>query len=204
MTNMTPSEKVVEMTDGQIDKAVDILRAILRKHRDEFNSEAVQITLGVKELGPEWLDIFRKRVEAFSSMIVRRVSVNRNLTSQQVLDATKRKQYINSDVVASIPKGEGDEVDVYFFKLDRFVSDDDLEKEYALRGLKSADPYSQSAVNEADPVFADKHPNGTHWKDINSKWCFATFGQWFDERNVGVNRLDLDWDDVWCFAGLRK
>jgi len=201
---MTPSEKVVEMTDGQIDKAVDILRAILRKHRDEFNSEAVQITLGVKELGPEWLDIFRKRVEAFSSMIVRRVSVNRNLTSQQVLDATKRKQYINSDVVASIPKGEGDEVDVYFFKLDRFVSDDDLEKEYALRGLKSADPYSQFAVNEADPVFADKHPNGTHWKDINSKWCFATFGQWFDERNVGVNRLDLDWDDVWCFAGLRK
>lgn len=37
------------------------------------------------------------------------------------------------------------------------INDAHLEKEYELRGLKSADPYSQSAVNEVDPAFADDH-----------------------------------------------
>lgn len=200
--NVTPS---VEMTDGQIDKAVDVYRNILRKHRSELGSESVQKVLGQPEYVAEQVTVLRKYVELVSNLIVRRVSVNRNLTPQQVLDATKRKQYVNSDVVASMSKGEGDEVDVYFFKLNRFVSDDDLEKEYALRGLKPADLYSQSAVNEADPVFADKHPNGTHWKDAKGKWCFAAFSRRSGgERYVDVYRGGRGWGDDCWFAGLRK
>jgi hypothetical protein len=147
----------------------------------------------------------RKRVEAVSSMIVRHVKVNRNRTPQQVLDATGRKQYTDSKVVKAMPRGEDDETDVHFFKLGRYVSDADLEKEYELRGLKPADPYSLAAVNEADPAFADEYPNGTHWKDTSGNWCYAAFGRWSDdERYVSVYRNDCGWDGDWWFAGLRK
>jgi len=201
MSNMTPSNIT---TDGQINEAVSNYRAILEKHSGEFCSESVQTVLGQPELAEEMFRIFQKRVETISSMIVRHVKVDRSRTYQQVLDATKREQYTNSDVVASMPKGEGDEIDVYFFKLGRFISDDDLEKEYTLRGLKNADTYSQSAVNETDPAFADEHPNGTHWKDANGKWCFATFLRWYGRRSVSINRGGNGWDDNWWFAGLRK
>jgi hypothetical protein len=91
-----------------------------------------------------------------------------------------------------------------FFKLNRYVSDADLDKEYELRGLKPADPYSLAAVNEDDPAFADDHPNGTHWKDGDGNWCYAVFRRWFDERDVFVSRDGNGWDDGWWFAGLRK
>jgi hypothetical protein len=104
-----------------------------------------------------------------------------------------------------MPKGEGEEVEVVFFRLSRWVSDTDLDKEYGLRDLKPADPYSLSAVNEADPDFTDEHPNGTHWQDANGNWCFAAFIRWDgDERSVNVDRDGNDWNGSWWFAGLRK
>ena len=200
METMTPST----ITDGQIDKAVDIFRAILRKHRSEFGTEAFQQTLGIPELGSELLAVVRKRVEAVNNIVVRHVAVNRARTPQQTLNATGRKQYTNSDVVATMPKGDGDETEVFFFKLGRYISDADLEKEYELRGLKPVDPYSLSSVNEADPAFADEHPNGTHWQDADGKWCYLAFDRWDDERDLDAYRNDDDWDVGWWFAGLRK
>jgi hypothetical protein len=79
-----------------------------------------------------------------------------------------------------------------------------LDKEYERRGLKPADPYTLAAVNEADPAFADKHPNGTHWKDADDKWRYAAFYRWSDERRAHVYRSDYDWDDRWWFPGFRK
>ena len=70
-------------------------------------------------------------------------------------------------------------------------------------GPNPADPYSQAAVNEADPAFADGHPNGTHWKDVNGKWCFVAFGRWGDGRKLGVGRGN-DWGGSCWFAGVRK
>lgn len=61
---MTPSK----MTKGQIDKAVANYRAMLEKHSDDFNSEAVQTVLGQSELAEEQFGIFRKRVEVFSTL----------------------------------------------------------------------------------------------------------------------------------------
>ncbi|MFH1367345.1 MAG: hypothetical protein ABIH38_05215 [Patescibacteria group bacterium] len=55
-----------EMTDGQIERAIEIFRAKLRKHRNELPSEAVQIALGQAELGSEWLAVLRQRVEAIN------------------------------------------------------------------------------------------------------------------------------------------
>jgi len=206
---MTPSEQKTT-TQGQIDKAVSNYRALLEKHAPGFNSEAVQSVLGQPELAHEMLGVFRRCVEASSNLIIRRVRVDRTRTPQEALKATGRKLYTDQSVVDSMPRGEGDEVEVVFFKPDLsnrkgLISDDDLEKEFDLRGLKPADLISVAAVNEADPEFADKMPCGTHWKNADGKWCFATFDRWNDdERRVNVDRDDYVWFGSWWFAGLRK
>src|SRR3989338_9632342 len=87
------------ITDGQIDNTVAKLRDALRKHRTEFDSEITQKVLGVENLGMEILAPFRARVEALSSLITRRVKVDRARTPQQALDATGRRQYIDNNVV---------------------------------------------------------------------------------------------------------
>lgn len=95
-------------------------------------------------------------------LIVRRVKVDRARTPRAVLAAIGRKLYVSDVVVGAMPRGEGDEAEVVFFKIDRLVSDVKLDIEYETRNLMAADPYSVAAVNEADPVFAGKHPNATH------------------------------------------
>lgn len=206
MEILTPSTvESKTMTAGQINKAVASYRALLEKHSREFDLTAVQSVLGQSELADEMFVVFRRRVEADSNMIVRRVRVNRNREPQEVIKATGRNQYVNDSVVACMPRGEGESTDVVFFTLGRYVSDDDLGKEYDLRGLKPADPYSLAAINEADPAFADGHPNGTHWKDSDDKWCFLAFNRWADgRRGVDVDRRGSGWRGVWWFAGARK
>lgn len=205
---MTPSAKdATEMTNGQIDKAGELFRSILKRHRAELPSEAVQQVLGNNEVWPELLAVFRKRVEAVSNTIARRVTVTRIRPPQSALDATGRRQYTNPEVVAEMPgfqESLSEEVDVYFFQLGRYVSDEELDREYELRGLKPADPYALAAVNEIDPAFADGYPNGTDWKDSRGRWCFAMFGTWRGERHVHVDRYGSVWDDGWWFAGVRK
>lgn len=200
---MTASEEL--MTDGQVDNLVDKFRAAVRKHCSEFPRSAVQEALGVENLGMECLTPFRRRVEAISNLIVCRVKVNRNLSPQEVLNATGHRQYTDQKVVDGMPRGNGEETEVVFFNLGRYVNDDDLEKEYEIRGLKPADPYSLAAVNEADPTFTDQNHNSTHWKDANGKWCYAAFFRWRGiERYVRVFRFDCAWSGCWWFAGLRK
>ncbi|MGB3073474.1 MAG: hypothetical protein WBB68_04420, partial [Candidatus Moraniibacteriota bacterium] len=161
-------------------------------------------------LADEFVTIVRARVEAVSKMIVRRVRVDRGRTPEQVIDATGRTQYVNKDVVATMPRGEGEEVDVYFFKPDQsaydrngIISDDKLHKEFERYGFKP-DPYAQAAVNDADTAFVDEYPNGTHWQDTNGKWCYAAFSQWGGGRDVVVYRDGSDWRDSWWFAGVPK
>jgi len=198
---MTASKTI---TDGQTENILDKLRSALRKHRSEFSSDVAQQVCGVENLGMELFAVVRKHAERFSDMIVRRVSVNRNRNQHEALKATGCTLYVSDDVVKTMPKGEGEEAEVHFFKLGRWISDDDLEQEFEVRGFKPADPYSLAAVNEADPAFADEHPNSTHWKDANGKWCYAAFDRWYDERRVRVHRYDDGWDDSWWFAGVCK
>ncbi|HSX25179.1 MAG TPA: hypothetical protein VLG69_04405 [Candidatus Andersenbacteria bacterium] len=202
----TVSPSATMITAGQIAKFLDLLAAALRK--SGLPSEQTQQVIETQgdALTVVFVGEVRKRVEAISDMIVRHAKVDRGRTPQKVLDDTGRKQYTTREVVDSMPHGDenGEEVDVHFFKLGHFVNDVDLDKEFELRGLKPADPYSLAAVNEEDPDFADKHPNRTHWKDANGKWCFATFDGWVDERSVNVDRVDDGCDEGWWFAGLRK
>ncbi len=206
---MTKIMTAATMTRGQIENAVNKLRDAMRKHRFEISSDVAQQVLGVENLGMMMFTPFRERALAVSNLIVHSVKVNRDRSQQEAIEATGRVQCTDREVVDSMPKGEGDEVEVVFFKPDLserngYISEDDLEKEFDLCGLKPADPISVATVNEADPAFADEKPHGTHWKDANGNWCYATFNRWFDGRRVSVDHNDGGWDDNWWFAGVRK
>lgn len=206
---MTRIMTAAEMTDGQIENAVNKLRDAMRKHRSEITSDVAQQVLGVENLGMMMFTPFRECAEAVSNRSVRKAKVNRGRSQQEAIEATGRAQYTDRKVVNAMPKGGGDEVEVVFFKPDLSnrngrISDDDLEKEFELRGLKPADPISVAAVNEANPAFADENPHGTHWKDAKGNWCCLAFGRWDGERSVGCDRHDGGWGDGWWFAGVRK
>lgn len=204
---MTPSAESKTTTEGQITKAVAAYRALLEKHAKEFSSESVQAVLGDSNLVGEMFALFRQRVEAKTNEIVCHVGVNRNFKPDEVIAKvceTGRKRYVDHRVLESMPRGEGEETEVVFFKIGLFISDDDLEKEYEKRGLKPADAYSLAAVNRDDPAFGDEKPNCTHWKDAQGKWCYVAFDGWGVEREVHVCRSDADWSDTCWFAGLRK
>jgi hypothetical protein len=200
---MSPSETI---SRGQVNKLYDLLEAgLLKTGLPKDPSQKVIEEQGASMVGKFVAD-FRKRVESISDLIVRRVGVKRDCAPQEAIDATGRRQYTsNGLVVKSMPRGKGDLVEVFFFRLGRPISDANLEKEYELRGLKPADPYSLSAVNEVDNQFAEERPNITHWKNANGKWCFISFfcsGE--GEGRVRVDQTDFDFDGTWWFAGIRK
>lgn len=201
---MTPSSTLT-MTDGQIDKLRDLFVATLNKHRSEFGSESTQLALGNKDFPPDLLKVVRKYVEKESNTVVRHVTVNRDEAPQFIYGIKNRRQYVDDSALITMPSGGTgtEEVDIVFFKLGRYVSVDELDREYEARGLKP-DPYAQGQVNIDDPVFADQYPNGSQWRDQNGKAYCATFDRWFDERFVNVDRLDYAWSDYWWFAGVRK
>jgi len=200
---VTPSKTI---TNEQIGKINDLATAQLRKSGlpSDFVQEVLKTQGG--ELATNLVADLQRRVEAISDLIVRRVTVDRSLTPQDALKAIiGRNQYTDNDVIATMPQGKGKDVEIVFFKLDRYISDDELDKEHELRGTVPADPHELVAFNAANPEFADDHPNGTHWKNANDNWCYIAFHRWYDGgRHVNVHRHRHKWDDYWWFAGRRK
>lgn len=140
-----------------------------------------------------------------SSLILRVGAVNRSQEPRKMLEDTGYIIFGNKYVVESMPKGCGEEVEVVFFKLGRYISDDILEKEYELLSLKPCDPYSLIAVNRADHSFVHRLPNGTHWKDAKGRWCCAKLHVRSDEPYIRVELCrHRDWYPLWSFAGIRK
>lgn len=207
VTTVTPS-----MTDGQIDKAVSHYRDALKRSRNEIGaSDEVQYVLGSKEYIEEIVGVLRRRVKVFSNMIHLPVSVNLALIGKEALVATGRFVYSNNEVVATMPNGEKEEEVVYLFKpeaweytMPGYMSDVDLEKCFDRRGLKPVDPHTLAAYNQANPAFADTHPNATHWQVENGRWCYAAFDRWDDGRRVNVRRDGDGWHVYWWFAGVRN
>lgn len=203
MKNMSSPADREEITNGQINKLGELIKSSLRKSGFKKTPLQQVIKKRGKILVQDLLAVISRHVEEVSKLISRIVKVKRERSPQQVIDATGRKQYIDKEVVASMPKGEGKKVEVTFFQVGSFISPDDLAKKFDEHGLKP-DPYAQSAVNEADPSFADTHPNGTQWQDANGKWCYIAFARWHGERYVHVNRDGSVWGDYWWFGGVRK
>lgn len=193
------------ITAAQIGRVSDRFSERCRKHAVSLPKDATQQVLEDEgdQLVQEMFEALRKRVEARASMIVRHVKVNRHLEPARVIDATGRVKYVNDDVLMSMPNaGEGEE-DVFFFKLGKYVSVDELDREYERRGLVP-DPYAQAQANADDPAFADEHPNGGQWRDSKGRACYIAFSRRGDERYVRVDRNGHDWDDYWWFGGVRK
>ncbi len=167
-----------------------------------------------REVFQKWLDTEAsnilsglKETVRIGKVICRHVIVNRDQLPHDAINAIKRDVIINDDVVKTMPKGNGTEVDVFFFQIGRYINNDiELEKEYEKRGFVPVDPYTLAKVNEDDPTFADEYPHGTHWKNANSEWCFAVFCYSRGLRLVRVDRNDrsVGWDSSFWFAGLRK
>ena len=198
-----------EMTGRQIETALDQVRAAMRKHSSEIPKEIAQQVLGVDNLGMQMFAVFRKQAEMFSNMIVHRWKASLMPSPMEVLKATGRRLYVDDAVVSAMPRGTGEEGKTIFFPLDLskrggHISDDDLEKEFESHGLLPEYPDNLADVNKADPAFADEHPNCTHWKDKNGKWCYAAFDRWDGERLVSVDRHHRGWDGRWWVAGRRK
>ena len=144
--------------------------------------------------------------QAVGDMISRVVPVNYNRTPKKAIEATGRAIYADDSVVKTMPAcGDGikDGVEVVFFKLGRYASDDEVAAEFAKRGIEP-DSYAVAAVNEADPGFADEHPNCTIWKDTDGHWCFVAFRRFGRERGVFVGRRGFGWRGLWWFGGVRK
>lgn len=148
-----------------------------------------------------------RKNEAFlsKSVVRRRVTVNRDLTPEQMIEATGCKQYVDTKVLKTMPrKGTGiEEVDVGFFNVGRYLTIDEQEKELATFGFEP-DYYAQIQVNIDDPSFADEHPNGAQWDKNGGQASYIAFGCDGDERHVYVDRYGPGWSAGWWFAGVRK
>lgn len=209
MSNIvSPSQQAEKMNPRQIEKILSDFRAQLVKHRTEFKQGATQQAITAEGFVAGLFAVFQNYYGKFANMFIRVVSVNRARTPEAAIAATGHVQYTDKAVVAAMPRGKGNKVTIMYFKLDLserggYISDDDLEKEFESHNLKPVDPFTLAADNEANSAFADEHPNATHWKDANGKWCHMAFLRWYDgKRNVVVDRHDGRWDDHWWFAGL--
>lgn len=210
-TNPIAPIEIEGMSTEQAGRITDRFQTRCRKEGNTLPKPIVQIILEDEGdvLAQEMFEVLRKRVERRANIIVRRVKVDRTRTTKEALTATGRKQYVTDEVVITMPKGNGEEVELHFFKPNLserggYISDDDLKKEFELRNLDPADPISIAAFNEADPVFADEKPHGTHWKNAEGKWRYAAFSRWGGERRVHVDQDGNGWHDYWWFVGVRK
>lgn len=194
------------MTNPQIDRACELFRAKLTKHATELPSDAVQQAFGDPELPKEWLTSLRTRVEAISELIVRHVRKDPSRTNKQVIDSTGRTQHVNKDALATMPRCEGEEEDIYFFPVKRTARLAEVAAAFNRHNLEP-DPEGVAKVNEDDPSFSDQHPNACQWQDEQGLWTYVAFSQRDGVRYVGVDRVRRDnseWLGRWLFGGRRK
>ncbi|MFA6588198.1 MAG: hypothetical protein WCT08_03955 [Patescibacteria group bacterium] len=141
----------------------------------------------------------------YTNMNVRRILVDRSRTPQQMIDATGLVKYTDKEVVESMPIGNGEITDVYLFS-DWYsgdsLYDEEVDSQYARRGLIACDPFSLAQVIIDDPSLVERHI-GTHWKDGKDRWCRIEFDQWRRDECVFVNRTTDKWRYCWL-AGIPK
>ena len=131
---MPPSQKVSPQDkSAEFGRVAERFSERCRVNAVSLPKDTTQVVLEDEgdALAQEMFEVFRARIERRSNIIVRRVTVNRNRSQQETIEATGRAQYTDRKVVDAMPKGEGDEVEVVFFKPDLserngFNSDDDL------------------------------------------------------------------------------
>ncbi len=216
-----PSSRPI--TKGQVDKFIEVTAAKLRK--SGLPSNLVQRVLEKHKgaLADGFVKKLRWLVEKegrASTIIVRTAKVDPSRSLKNTVKALEAAGFytsygLRSDmpnetwVTQSMPKATTDEVEVHFFNLGcpelseylisvgstSSVEGIDIDKEYELRGLKPVDPYTLAALNEVDPTFAKKYPNGTHW-DVGDaeRVCHMAFSE---KQNTGKLHPGVCADVYW-------
>ena len=138
-------------------------------------------------------------IEACSKMIIRPFKLDRNKSPEEMIHVFGRTEYVDHEVLATMPTDGPDEGEMYFFCLNRYIPVSEQPVELAKHGLV---PHylAQIQINIDDPFFADDHPNAMQW----GKYNYATFYRWGDGRGVGVGRDGDGWGGDWWFGGVRK
>lgn len=101
---VTPSVDT-QMTDGQIDKAGELFRSILKRFRAELPTDAVQQVLGNNDIWPELYAAFRKRVEMISNMILRHVTTD-GRTGEQFIATLESASYNVGDYAKQLLRSD--------------------------------------------------------------------------------------------------
>lgn len=123
------------------------------------------------------------------------------MTLKQKIEEKGYKFYGNEDILNTSPEVKG-KYTLELFTVGKYISYDELEKEYISRSLIPADMYHLLKMDNS--ILDEKRSSGTHWKNTEGNLCFSTFHRWDDDRNVNVRRYDDGWNGRWWFAGLRK
>jgi hypothetical protein len=206
-TSVAPKE-VTLATGEQVEHIMDMWRRRI-KGRKLTLDEANQIIRNGGQYLPTMdkaADVLVDQVRSdMQNIIIRMVrNIRRNRSAQAAINDTGRNKHVNDGILATMPVGNGpEEVELVYFRLGRTVYADELEREYEARDLEP-DPQAQSADNEADPSFADEHPNSNYWNRDGNLSSFLAFDGWNGKRRVGCNRGDDYWYGLWWFAGVRK
>jgi hypothetical protein len=146
---------------------------------------------------------FRRHVEKFSEVIVRHFKVDRTKTPRKLIDASGRVQYVDQNVLATMPTDGPEEGDLVFFPVKSFSDFRDVPALFESRVL-IPDPAAQAQVNVDDLAFADEHPNGVQWGLEGNVASFASWDRWGARRRVDVGRGGSRWSDYAWLAGRRK
>lgn len=189
------------ISKGQAGKFADLFVAALVK--SDLPSEPTQLVLERRgaALSEKFLALVRDEVDALSKIIRRTVPVNRALSPEAAIAATGRRQFVAADAVATMPRGEGNVVTITFILLEKWMSDEVVDKLLSEHGLFAVDPFALAAYNATEPDFATKRPCFTHWRDDGGNWCCAA---WDCGRSVDVGRYSRGWYGGWWAAGVRK
>ena len=203
-TKNTPKTepKILMATDDQIGHIKGLIDKCLRALTRE---QAQVIIHGGDVYIPAFEEMLQRVLAELTdtfTIIVKRVDYTRD--PHEVIRATNRAEYINNDVVATMPrlrKGVYENVPVTFFRIGKTADVVEWERAFEARNLVP-DPYAQAAANEQEPSLADTKPNGTFWDRDGKVHNYLAFYRWNgDRRNVNCFRNDLDWNVYWWCAG---
>ena len=206
---MTPTKvapiEIEHITAEQIGRVADRFSEKCRKNKSSLSKDVVQLVLEDEgdALAQEMFEAVRSRVERRREMVVRHFKIDPTLTPAQMIKVLGHKEYVDGDVLATMPKHGADEGDFYLFPIKRDLPVTEYAAMLESHGLVPH-PRAQIQVNIDDLSLGDEHPNGVQWQDADGKFCCAVFDRWHDERGVGVHRYDSRWSSNWWLGGVRK
>lgn len=144
-----------------------------------------------------------RQAELRGDCVVFRVQVNRKLRPWQLVDSlgSTRERLVEMRLVDTLPRGEGDVVNVHFFQKQRKMRTHDLAAEFQQRNLKP-DPYAQATIKLVDPAFVSAHPNVAAWKNGPDEWCYFGLGSRDPEMRTMLCLGPASFGPKWWFAGV--